>query len=193
MADDQQTTERLSLKQRQFCLAYVGEAKGNGFEAAKLAGYAAQTDNALRVIASQNLTKPAIKTFIAQLRADAEREASAKIMSSTEVLVGLSEIANGDIADVLGDQAPEWLVKAKESGLSKLVKAINFDPKTGEVTRVELYSSHEAKRDLGKHHGLFPTRITLTTSEASEVIDRAIKEHGLPDGGDEQSASEYPM
>src|ERR1041384_5565258 len=160
MADDTQTTDRLSLKQRQFCLAYVGEAKGNGFEAAKLAGYAATTDNALRVIASQNLTKPAIKSFIAQLRADAEREASAKIMSSTEVLVGLSEIANGDIADVLGDQAPAWLVKAKESGLSKLVKAINFDAKTGEVTRVELYSSHEAKRDLGKHHGLFPTRIT---------------------------------
>src|ERR1041384_5420614 len=155
MADDTQTTDRLSLKQRQFCLAYVGEAKGNGFEAAKLAGYAATTDNALRVIASQNLTKPAIKSFIAQLRADAEREASAKIMSSTEVLVG-----HGDIADVLGDQAPAWLVKAKESGLSKLVKAINFDAKTGEVTRVELYSSHEAKRDLGKHHGLFPTRIT---------------------------------
>lgn len=195
MADAQESTKRLSLKQRKFCLAYVGEANGNGMEAARIAGYNAKTDNALRVIASQNLTKPAVQRCIAELRADAEAAARQKIMDSTEVLTGLSDIARGDIADVLGDEAPEWLRKAKEGGISKLIKAINFDAKTGEVTRVELYSSHDARRDLGKHHGLFPTRITLTTSEADEVIDRAIRDHGLPgdDQADEHAASEYPM
>ena len=196
MADDQKPTKRLSLKQRKFCLAYVGEANGDGFEAAKLAGYAAKNDNTLRVIASQNLRKPAIKEFIAELRADAEREAGRKIMTSTQVLIGMSEVATNDIADIFESDGSFDLTKAKERGVSKHIKSVARDPKTGEWTKIEVYSSYDAKRDLGKHHGLFPTRITITDSDADKLIEEAIKEHGLPGGDDDEapaSESEYQM
>lgn len=196
MADAQKPTKKLSLKQRKFCLAYVGEANGDGFEAAKLAGYAAKTDNALRVIASQNLRKPAIKEFIIELRAEAEREAGRKIMTSTEVLIGLSEVANNDMADVFESDGSFDLAKAKERGVSKFIKSVSRDPKSGEWTKIELYSSYDAKRDLGKHHGLFPTRITITADDADALINQAVKEHGLPGADDDEeneTASEYPM
>lgn len=53
MADEQ---IKLRPKQAAFVEAYLGEAKGNGKQAAQIAGYNA-TDNSLYEIASQNLRK----------------------------------------------------------------------------------------------------------------------------------------
>jgi phage terminase small subunit len=79
------TDHDLSLKQQLFIEAYLGEAKGNATEAARRAGYSGSEDT-LRQVASENLTKPAIAARIAQR----VREVA---MSADEVLIELTKIA----------------------------------------------------------------------------------------------------
>lgn len=54
---------RLTEKQRQFVEAYMGEAGGNGTEAARLAGYSG-TENTLAQVAHTNIRKPKIQAAI---------------------------------------------------------------------------------------------------------------------------------
>jgi phage terminase small subunit len=50
-------SSKLTIKQEKFAKAYVANG-GNGKAAAEVAGYATESENCLRVIASENLTKP---------------------------------------------------------------------------------------------------------------------------------------
>jgi hypothetical protein len=56
---------KLSLKQRRFIDAYLGSARGNGTEAARIAGYKGNAAT-LSQIASQNLRKRLISSAIEQ-------------------------------------------------------------------------------------------------------------------------------
>jgi phage terminase small subunit len=60
---------KLTEKQRRFVEAYMGEAAGNGTQAARLAGYAG-TDLTLADVASSNLRKPDVAAAIAERVAD---------------------------------------------------------------------------------------------------------------------------
>jgi phage terminase small subunit len=53
----------LTLKQQRFADAYVGEAKGNATKAAQIAGYKG-TNETLRYVGCENLTKPNILAYI---------------------------------------------------------------------------------------------------------------------------------
>jgi len=55
--------ETLTEKQRRFVEAYLGEANGNAYEAAKIAGYGGNK-RSLEVIGSENLRKPDIRKAI---------------------------------------------------------------------------------------------------------------------------------
>lgn len=59
----QKGDDGLTLKQRRFIEAYMGEAAGNGTMAAMKAGYKGNYET-LNAIASENLRKPAIAKFI---------------------------------------------------------------------------------------------------------------------------------
>lgn len=180
----------LTEKQRKFSLAYVGEANGDGMKAAKLAGYKASSDNAFRVIASQNLDRLVVQEYIRDLQLANEKHAE---MDRAECLNGYAAIARSDIANVFEIDGSFDLQKAKRRGQSKFIKSINFDKDTGRVTRLEMYSALEARRDVGKHLGLFPTRIVLSQSDADALIDQAIKEHGLPGDDATAPANDLPM
>jgi hypothetical protein len=86
----------LTLKQRKFCLAYVGAANGNGTEACRIAGYEG-SDDTLKSQACENLTKPYLISAIEQLRAESEAELCGKIterhMDAAEVRSNLSLLA----------------------------------------------------------------------------------------------------
>lgn len=172
---------KLSLKMRTFCLAYVGEANGNGTEAARIAGYKGN-DVTLRAVAYENLTKPHAVSFIEELRSQAEKRLGAKILTATETLVGLTRIARADIADVFETDGSFDLQKAKERGVSRLIKSLSFDKDTGRMTKLELHNAHGAHVDLGKYHQLFPSqvKVTLSTQEADTLTDAAARKHGLP-------------
>jgi phage terminase small subunit len=149
----------LSLKMRTFAMAFVGEANGNGTEAARIAGYKGN-DGTLRAIASENLTKPNIQAFIAELRKNAEKRLDRKIMSASEVLAELSEIALASWKD---------FVEVKYGDEGQVVLA-----------NLRLTDKIKACELLGKHHGLFPTKIEITDKDADRLIDGAAKTHGLP-------------
>ena len=161
----------LTLKMRKFCLAFVGEANGNGTEAARIAEYAGN-DVTLAAVAYENLRKPQIQEFIRQLRADAERKASDKILSATEVLVGLTKFAQADPADVFEPDGSFNLQKARERGVSHLIKSVNLDKDTGKVTKVELYNAQQAHIDLGKHHRLFIDRVETDAPQTQQQIEK---------------------
>jgi hypothetical protein len=77
--------EKLTAKQQLFCEFYLGAANGNATEAARLAGYKG-SDETLRAIASQNLTK----LNISELCRERINEVA---LSADKVLSELSEIA----------------------------------------------------------------------------------------------------
>lgn len=83
---------KLTHKQELFVNAYLGEAKGNATEAARLAGYNGN-DVTLGQVGAENLKKPQIAELI-------EKRTSEAAMSATEVLQKLSEIANRERSDI---------------------------------------------------------------------------------------------
>lgn len=80
--------DRLTLKQRLFVEAYLGEAKGNATEAARLAGYKG-SNKTLQVVGAENLSKPIISKLLTER---VERAA----MTADEVLDELTRIAKTD-------------------------------------------------------------------------------------------------
>lgn len=174
---------KLTLRQRKFCHAYVGETNGNGVESARLAGYQGN-DLTLRVTAARLLTKANIQGFLAELRGDAEKAARGKILSATEVLVGLTRIAEADVADLFPEN--EWMQEAKRRGVSRLIKSINFDKDTGTLTKLELHNAHGAHVDLGKYHKLFVDKLEIVTSED---LDAALERELARVAGADQEAS----
>jgi hypothetical protein len=166
----------LTLKERRLCLAFVGEANGSGVDAARIAGYKG-TDGSLRVTAHRVLTKA--NKFVEQLRTDAERAARGKILSATQVLVGLTRIAEADVADAFPDD--EWLQALKKQGVSRLIKSIQRDKDTGNITKIEMHNAHGAHVDLGKYHKLFTDRVEIVkpAEAAREAFQSILSETGI--------------
>lgn len=154
----------LSAQRRRFVAEYLVDLRQR--DAAIRAGYSAKSADAL---ASQILKNP--KVFEA-VQAGLELYA----MPEPEILLRLSRIARGSLADVLRlppasyeaaaqtlaadgstpipSAIDSWaidLVKAQQTGAIHLVKKL----KEGEHgPEVELYSAHEALRDLAKIRGM---------------------------------------
>ena len=66
MATKANATVKLTLKQTRFISAYVGEAKGNATQAAKLAGYSGNADT-LRMTGSKTVAKAYIQAAIRKI------------------------------------------------------------------------------------------------------------------------------
>lgn len=87
MADE--SLKQLTPKQRRWANAYLGEARGNATEAARIAGYRDPG-----VSGYENKRNQAIRAYVAE-RLEAES------MSSVEVLAELSDVARADFRDFL--------------------------------------------------------------------------------------------
>lgn len=170
----------LTLKQRKFCLAFVGEADGNGSEAARIAGYKGN-DVTLAAVAYENLNKPQIQAQIADLRAQAEKKLGGRVLSAAEVLIGLTRIAQADVAEVFETDGSFDLASAKRRGVSKLIKSMKFDKDTGRLVSLELHNAHGAHVDLGKYWKLFTDKIEIVnpTAAAKEAFQAVLTETGL--------------
>ncbi len=79
----------LTHKQALFCQAYVGEAKGNGCEAARIAGYSNP-----RSASNDNLQKPVILAEITRLTEEAQQARGA--LSPAEIRQLWGEIARDE-------------------------------------------------------------------------------------------------
>jgi len=83
-------TGKLTLKQRRFIEAYIGEAQGNASEAAHLAGYSG-TRKTLEATGRQNLANPRIAKAILSLARREEKTSEFTRQKRIEMLI---EIAN---------------------------------------------------------------------------------------------------
>lgn len=142
----------LTLKQDRFCQAYVANG-GNGTEAARTAGYKG-SDNTLRVVASENLTKPNVKSFLTQLTAEADRVYGHSIMASMEALRMTSLLARASLDDILDVRGKFDLEKARRTGAIYAVRKLTFY-RTGQIRSVELRDKNASIELMGKHHGLW--------------------------------------
>jgi len=75
--------KQLTPKQAAFVAAYIGPARGNATEAARLAGYRGNTKT-LGAIGDENLDKPGIKEAIAAYREKIERSGIAHLQSRVD-------------------------------------------------------------------------------------------------------------
>lgn len=132
----------LTEKQERFCLEYVTNA-GNAAEAARLAGYSAESSNSLYVEGSRLLRNAKIVQRIEQLR----EEIGLCLVSREYVLQGLLEIVERSMqrVAVLDDEGNE----------------------TGEY-RFDAKEARSALELLGKANGLFVNRIEMERKEVKE-------------------------
>jgi hypothetical protein len=171
----------LEGKERAFVEAYFGAARFNGTEAARMAKFKGNR-NVLAVTASRLLRKAKIKEYVDERFAILQ-------MPANEVLTRLTEIGRGNISDFLSEGGSFDLLQAKKRGVDHLLKKLKqkrtLKQKKTEVTEnmrgfladdeiedieteteiiyeeieFELYSAHEALRDLGKYHKLFTDKV----------------------------------
>ena len=88
------TTKELAHKRKLFIEFYLGEAKGNGTKAARLAGYEFPSEEAYRLLR------------IAQVRARIDERLAETAMTAAEVLAETSDIARAEWRDFI--EVLEW-------------------------------------------------------------------------------------
>ena len=140
----------------------------NASESARLAGYSAKTAYS---IGWELLRKPEIK-------AEIDKRLDEAHMSADEALKLTSDIARGDMAQLMDISSVGFnldMKRAKELGLTRLIKKVKQKTTTylakkeseedREVTEleVELYDAQAAARDVLKLHGRFTDRVDVTT------------------------------
>lgn len=129
-------------RQRDFVLAYVGNARGNAERAAQAAGYANPNRDGSRLLRDGRI-RAAIAELLEPL-----------ITPSLMVLRELNDIALASYPDVYAcidkDGNMDW-AKLNESGLTHVVKSIT---RTRQGIKIELHDKLEALRILARYHGL---------------------------------------
>lgn len=180
---EQQPERKLNAKEKRFVAEYLVDAKFNQTQAYIRAGY---SENGARQNASRLMAKDYIQEAIAHAREEMDKEYQHRVMQKYEVLAELTEIARkSDIGELLVDENGEVIQdlnsisvkQAKKQNKSKFIKkakitttkdiGINEQGEPVETVtttaEIEMYSRHEALRDLGKHYALFVDRTDLTS------------------------------
>lgn len=162
--------KELSKRYLMFCEYYVGEAKFNGTKAAILAGY---SEKSARSKASQLLTIVNISKYI-------ELRLKELTLSANEVLVKLTEIANCDFDEFNDEDGNFDIDIARSTNKTHLIKKYKKKKRTLETKidedniennilyeeiEIEMHSSHEALRDIGRHHKLFTDKQEIKTDQ----------------------------
>jgi phage terminase small subunit len=175
--------DELKPRQRLFVEYYLGESQFNGTDAARKAGYSGG-DAALAVRASELLRIRKVRDVI-------DSRISEAAMSANEVLARLSAIARGDVADVLDEDGRFDFDKARRANKTGLLKKLKRKTTAKKVeahtegedeeaetietsvmyeeVEFEMYSAHEALRDLGKFHKLFADRVEHTGKDGGAI------------------------
>lgn len=128
---------KLTTKQRLFVEAYLGAAKSNATEAARMAGYKGNTHQ-LSVMGAQNLAKPSIKLHV-------EKKIESFGMTANDVLTELADIAKADWREFVEVKYKDGAAIEATLKLSEKIKALEL---------------------LGKHFKLFTDKQEIEHSGA---------------------------
>ena len=172
----------LTNKQEKFVNEYLKDY--NATQAALRAGYSPKTAYA---IGSENLKKLEIIEAVRQ-----------KTMDSAEVLANLTDIARGNITDLMDvttsgftlelmekDEQGEYVIKPQSKLIKKIKQKVTTilgkkesdDDKEIVETEIELYSAQEALVTLGKYHKLFTDRAEVTGVDGNEIVIKLVKDN----------------
>jgi hypothetical protein len=186
--------KKLTLKQEAFKEHYIANG-GNGVRAARDAGYQGNT-NTLNQVARDNLQKPTIQTAVQQRILDVVKA------DTDEVLRLFAAHMRGDVADFEGLFLPDGrldLAKAKELGVSRLIKKLDYEPVSfivGEDLRQVVYyrckiEMHDPQSAASKLADIFGMKQQPRANEADRerktqlyermierVIQRTLEERG---------------
>lgn len=169
--DDIEPGEKLTGKQKRFCEEYIFDF--NGARAARDAGYSEET---ARNIASENLTKPDIQAYIAELQANMEQTSG---ISRLRVLREHEKLAFSSIAhlhdtwitrkdfDQLTDEQKSCIAEIQ----TQTRQQSQLDPISGEIetiqidfVKVKLYDKQKALDSISKILGFESAKkLDLTT------------------------------
>lgn len=145
----------LTQKQQAFINAYIGEANGNGTQAARLAGYKG-SDDTLRSVARENLTKPHIAAEI-ERRQQAARERAG--LTLDWLVERLMRIADVNIADFGVWQGAWFRLHDSTTVPRELAYAISEVREGKHGIAVKFHSKTQALEMLGRHLGAFKDRV----------------------------------
>lgn len=134
---------KLTPKQKAFAKEYVKNG-GNATEAAKAAGY---NNKSARQIGTENLTKPSISAYIADLQSKIDKQKGRDIMSLAEIQERRSKIAKGELTDSIGF-TPDFADQLK--AMDALEKSLTIQKQEKEKKRLaeEAKSAREYHTDL---------------------------------------------
>ncbi|MFA6204296.1 MAG: terminase small subunit [Gallionella sp.] len=170
----------LNNRQQEFCREYIRDR--NATRAAIAVGYSPKT---ARSIGSENLTKP-------DILAEIKRLTDEKVMSQDEVKTRLADIARGDMASLMditssgftfrlltenadGERVinpnTKLIKKIKQRVTTRIAKDESGEDSETIETELELYSAHDALRDIGKMYAMF----TDKTEISGKVINVSIE------------------
>lgn len=165
----------LTFRQRLFVYYYLGEARGNATEAARLAGYSDPNGNAHRLTVNDGV------------RAAIDSQVSDAAISAPEVLARLTEHATADMAEFVNVDARGGITldfkKAKDADRLRLVKKIV--PNKYGLT-LELYDAQSALTTLAKYHGL------LDKVDVDKLSQEVLQRIAQADQGGKGGAGEAP-
>ena len=170
---------KLTDKQRLFVEFYMGQARWNATEAARLAGYSDP-----EVSGWENKQKPAIQKAIS-------RRIETVAMGADEVLLRLAEPARASFKPFLvegstGELWPDLTTEAAQANLH-LLKKIKPKKRVGgpvedqwveTEVELELHDAQAALVHLGRHHKLFTDKQELAAPDGGPVLTVTI--NGIP-------------
>ena len=175
---------KLTLKHQSFVNEYLKDF--NGTQAAIRAGYSSRS---ARSTASELLTYPNVKAAIDE-----------RVMSANEAAALLTDIARGDIADLMSvssmgfsinlideDENGERIINPKTKLIKKIKQKVttimprNEQGEEREIveTELELYSAHEAQKDILKSRGKLIDKHEITGKDGGDVVLKIVYEDKL--------------
>lgn len=172
----------MTPKQERFCQEYLIDL--NATQAAIRAGYSTKTATK---IASENLTKPDVKSRLQELMAS---RAEATDIDAQWVLKRLAKIADFDIRKMFDDNGNLLPIKLIDEDSAYAIAAIDIGELTsGEdfLTQTKKFKAADRLKALeliGKHLAMFTDRVEQTGNAGNVVIY-------IPDNGrDRQNGSD---
>ena len=167
--------EKLTARQETFCLKYI--ELNNGTQAALAAGY---SKNSAKVIASENLTKPAIKARLAELREKTGQTEDNTIASVIERKQVLTEIVRGRLGHFVDTEGEVISVKdgmLNNAALSEVKTVVFTGGKDGraseKTTTIKLHSPITAIAELNKMEHVYTEGTTVNVDNRKIEIHDA--------------------
>ena len=131
----------MTPKQKKFCEYYI--QSGNATDAARKAGYSLKTAEAIGL---ENLGKPGIKAYIAELVDDQDKK---RVADAAEVLEFYSAVMRGEVKDQFGlDASLTDRLKAGDSLMKRYAAGGAIKPNEQEDDPITKAIKEDAKNGL---------------------------------------------